>query len=185
MPLRAEYLLELSKLSKERDSKYIFLSYVIGSHLWAIYLKCPFFNIERWQCEMTFWSVHKPMDKKELPCCYISLPTSGAPRVGPWQVGETSTKNLGFCIFFESVGYTQSFKKTKWRVWSWLRMNASNMLNTCKLNAFLFLGGVANGWVMDRKMLCSWEIYKKCPVYDRTQMFQYVWNRILRSLRRV
>jgi len=43
----------------------------------------------------------------------------------------------------------------KWRVWSWLRMNASNMLYTCKLNARPYLDGVANGWVMDRNMLCG------------------------------
>jgi hypothetical protein len=43
------------------------------------------------------------MDKKELPCYYISLPTASDLRVGPRQVGKTSTKNLGFCIFFESV----------------------------------------------------------------------------------
>ncbi len=32
-------------------------------------------------------------------------------------------------------------------------MNASNMLYTCKLNVYLFLDDVANGWVIDRNML--------------------------------
>ena len=38
------------------------------------------------------------------------------------------------------------------RVWSWLRVNAIYLLNTCKLNVLFFEIKVANGWVIQKKI---------------------------------
>ena len=46
-------------------------------------------------------------------------------------------------------------EKQVW-VWSWLRMNASEKLNTCKLNALRGNSrGVANGWVTRKNLPCK------------------------------
>ena len=44
-----------------------------------------------------------------------------------------------------------------WRVWSWLRLNAGCMLNTCKSNEKVPSGAstVADGWVMHRNLPSS------------------------------
>ena len=66
-------------------------------------------------------------------------------------------KSMRSCLNIRWRTYTSNFLKFKWRVWSWLRLNAGGRPNTCKSNgnskiACYLSWRVADGWVKSGKL---------------------------------
>ena len=78
-------------------------------------------------------------------------------------------------LIFDKTDSSQCliYEQIKWRVWSWLRMNAGGVPNTCKSydgDPACWIEVVANGWVIHKQPAYNvWDnIWKRMLIPDRS-----------------
>ena len=100
------------------------------------------------------WKTGFPRQTERL-CIVPSHQTGGLCIVSSHQTGRLCIASVNYRLY--TLDIQKVFSIFICRVWLWLRLNASCMLNTCKSNAFFFREkGVANGWIT-REILPLWK----------------------------